>query len=320
MAKGPTLVQLRVFFGASSGSEAELSILQQFAEPERRLVLAAKGLDGYRGFRLPGDVGSRAIRGLDGVFRSALVDPKTDKVWLVRAAASLFGLILAARTSASWESPRGYPIFMAMPSLRRQPVLISPLRLTLDTIWHRGPAFTETYEALFRFWEDRGPLPHHLYRLDPSRDADPRVTWQWAWSLVATCGRFGGTGWDLDFSVASLARLGELLVRGEGGLADFAREGVASVDRDVARRHAWLAKASRAYLGETLKAQLAARWSLSGDTQAVARMVQIPGAPDLLDVAAWIAAAHRTRNERLLLELGGRLMAAVHAAGPWPTL
>jgi len=277
--------------------------------------------DGYRGFQLPNDVGSSVVRAIDVVFRKALVDPKTDRVWLVRASASLFGSILAARIGASWEEPRGNPIFLGLLSGRPLPVLISPLRLSLDAVWHRGPVFTETYESLFRFREGRGPMPQHVFRLDPmTMDVELRVTWQWAWSLVATCGTFHGSGWDLNFSLSSLSRLGEILARSETTLADRGRMGVLSVDRDPGRRQAWLARATRAYLGETLRTHLGARWQPPEDPRDVARNIQFPKAPELLDTAAWVEMIQRRGEASFLPELGRRLASFVHADGPWPSL
>jgi hypothetical protein len=210
---------------------------------------------------------------------------------------------------------------MALPSTRPQPVLVSPLRLMLDAVYHRGPVFTETYESLYRFREGRGPIPQHVFRLDPSSaGAELRMTWQWAWSLVASCGTFHGSGWDLDFSLSSLERVGEILIRGGSTLTDRARTGVLSVDRDSARRQAWLAKAVRAYLGETLIKYLNARWRAPDDRSSVARLVLVPGAPQALDTAEWVGMAQRKGDELMLRELGRRLAGFVHADAPWPAI
>ena len=320
MGVNPKITTLKTFFDASPGGDTALRLLSDFPRPERRLLLAAKTMDGFRGIQLPGDVGAGIIHALDDAFRQSLTDPKTDRPWLVRAAACLFGSILYARIDASWEDPQGHPIFMAVQPRRPQPVLVSPLRLTLDAASHRGPVFRETWMGLFRFREGRGPLPHHIFRIDPSAmSGELRSTWQAAWSLVAVAGHFSGSGWDLDFSLASLHRLGEIVARAEERLSDRVRLGVVSVDRDAARREAWLTTAARAYLGETLRLHVDGQWVAPSTQKEVARLMKFPGAPINLDMDGWVGAARGSRQADLFPMLVRRLREFNAGEGKWPT-
>ncbi len=314
-----SLQDLQTFFAWPPGSEGAMSALQRLPEPQRRLLLAVRGLKDYAQLPVPGDLGFGILARLDAAYPQLLAQPSTDRPWLVRASAGLFGLTAEFRAAAAWEHPASTPLFMALSAPRAEPVLISPLRLAIDALALPRPCFRDTLAALLAFHEGQRPLPEHVFRVDRLASADSlRAPWQSAWSLVAACGTFQDGAWDFDFSIESLELLGKLLVHGEDGAAEGVALGIRAVDADRRRRDAWLLNAATGYLGEALRLHLGARWAASGPGE---RSLQLTfGRPDrTLEPAGWVRATAARRDPHLLVRLGAWMRRAVVGQLPWPS-
>lgn len=310
--------QLRHLFSLPAGSEGAMAALQQFPEPKRRILLAIRGLKDYSQLPVPGDFGFGILARLDEVFLQQMAQERTDRAWLVRAAACLFALVIEVRAQGVFEAPLGAPIFMAVSPRRPEPVLVSPLRLALDALRHDQPGFRDSCADVLAFHEGRRPLAEHLFRVDPVGVGESlRATWQWAWSLVAVCGQFGRGRWDLDFSVHSLQRLGAILVRGESALEEQVSLALRSVDLDKRKREAWLLTAAGCYLGEVFRRHLGGHWKTDRPGEPGTLLVFHESAFEL-PVTRWARVCAMQPNEAFLVDLAQAVALARAGAAPWP--
>ena len=306
------VADLALFFEAPMGSEVSLALLQQLAPTERRLLLAARGLSDEAPLNAPGDLGLGVASSLDAVFAAALEDPELDGPWLVRASASLFGVLISASTGGRWAPPEGLPLFASL-QVGRASALVSPLRLALDAFDNRRPRFHESLAGIQGFLQGRRPLPSHIFRVDMEGVAEEILEpWHWAWSLVAAFGRFDGQ-WDLAFTLGSVARLERMLYSTRGARRTRVKLAFQSVDRDEARREDWLVSAASAYLGESLRASFGGRWQRTSSRPG--RLVFSRGRQ--IEPRAWVLRA-LPEPEGRLTGLVSQLRAASEGQAPWP--
>lgn len=295
-----------------------MAALQQFPEPKRRILLAIRGLKDYSKLPVPGDFGFGILTMLDDVYPNQIAQERTDRAWLVRAAACLFALVVEVRAKGVFEAPLGAPVFMAISPRRPEPVLISPLRLALDVLHHDQPGFRTTSVDVLAFHEGRRPLGEHIFRVDPVGVGESlRPTWQYAWSLVAVCGQFGRGRWDLDFSIHSLQRLGAILVRGEAGLEEQVSLAMRSVDLDKRRRESWLLTAAGCYLGEVFRRHLGGHWRAERQGEPGSQLV-FPDIGQELPTTRWARAVSTQTHESFLVDLAQAVALARAGASPWP--
>lgn len=320
---------LNALFRASQDSQELLSALQRIPPAHRPMLLAARTLGEYLRLELPDALGRSACEAMDRHLIELVRDPQGDPTWATRACASLFGLGVCLHTGGHWIAPEGTPVFATARSGPQTVALWSPMRLVLDCVARGQGCFAQAFQDLRAFHYGHGPLPDYVFRIEPSRvPSSARVPWQWAWSLIAICGRFLDGGWDLDRSLASLGRLGELAVGGQRQPVSVRETlvaiGISSVAANPELRSAWLRRAASAYLGEVLRMHMGAQWLPHGDRSAAGLMdraaLQLPNAPQPLHPSRWIQAAAQRNAPALPTLLVRNLSAWASGAGAWPEL